>query len=180
MDETLIPLGVEIQHHLDRLGWSRNRLAEEARIGNSTVSRLMRGLQPATHDKIEAIAQALQVDPARMKELGGLYVGTRHTERDPRVEFIAERLDNLAPHVREEAIRAVGAVLDSIHHISQHEAVLEEAVAVVERADRATKIKLIYDVLRQIDPAAAQEAIDELTTHLEAHAPGTQETDSSA
>lgn len=116
--DDLTELGQELEEYLQRLGWSRRRLAEEAGLTIATISRLMRGLQPATHENIEAIAAAFQMDPFYLKRRAGLMAPLPGAERDPTVEYIAQRLEALPPAVREEAVDALGAQLDTIYKVA--------------------------------------------------------------
>lgn len=118
----LTPLGQEIDNHLKRLGWSQRKLAEEADIDSASVSRLMRGVQDATHPLIEKIADALRVDVLHLKEVAGLRVITPPAQRDSRVEYIAQRIDALPDAIKEQAIDAVGAQVDAIYNIAGVEA----------------------------------------------------------
>jgi transcriptional regulator with XRE-family HTH domain len=113
----LTNFGTELQKYLERRGWSRRRLAEEARIDVSTVSRMMRGLQKPTHKTIESIADALEVDPFHLKRIAGLRVPKPRRERNPEVEYLAQRLDELPPEIQEQALDALGRQLDVIYNI---------------------------------------------------------------
>lgn len=127
-NDGLTPLGSEIQGHLDRKGWSRSELARrtKAKLNVSTISRVMRGLLPATHENVEQIADALGVDGERLKRLAGLRVVTPPGDRDATVEYIAQKLTDLPPAARERAVDALGAQLDAITYLTEREAILAE------------------------------------------------------
>ncbi|MGB0385525.1 MAG: helix-turn-helix domain-containing protein [Ardenticatenaceae bacterium] len=113
----LTHFGRELQKYLERRGWSRRRLAEEAGVDVSTVSRMMRGIQQPTHKTVQLIADALEVDPFHLKRIAGLRVQQPRKARNPSVEYLAQRLDDLPPEIQEQAIEALGAQLDVIYNI---------------------------------------------------------------
>jgi transcriptional regulator with XRE-family HTH domain len=114
----MTPLAAEIQRHLTRLGWSQNRLAEVARVGNGTISRLLRGTHETSPATIEAVARALGVDPTHLLELAGFPVTMG--SYDPEVAYIARKITELPHGVRKTAIDIIGTQLDSIYELTGH------------------------------------------------------------
>lgn len=113
----LTEFGLEIQKYLIQRGWSRRRLAEEARVNVSTVSRMMRGIQKPTHQTVEQLADALKIDPFHLKRIAGLRTAQSSATRHPSVEYLAQRLDELPPNIQEQAVEALSAQLDAIYRI---------------------------------------------------------------
>lgn len=120
MSKELNEFGNEIQDRLLEKGWSRSELARQAGLDVSTISRVMRGLQDATHPVVEKISDALKVDVSHLKTLAGLRVVSPPTDRDPRIEYIADRMNALPKQVREAAIEALGTQLDVIYRLSEN------------------------------------------------------------
>lgn len=110
----LTPLGKEIRSHLERLQWSQNRLADEAGVARSTLSRLMRGYQATTAETVDALARTVGVDPLYFMRLAGLPLPADPRGRDPQVERLAQRIDALDPGLRRVALGAVDALLDGL------------------------------------------------------------------
>lgn len=115
----LTHLGQEIKRLLEHNDWSQRELARRAGIGVANISRVMRGLQEPTHNFVEVIADAFQVDSRYLKLKAGLRVVTPQKKRDPSVEYLAQRLDELPFSVREIAVNALGGQLDAIDALFQ-------------------------------------------------------------
>lgn len=112
------PLTQEILRQLDLQDWSFSELERRAGLSGGMVSRLTRGLMAPTHETIEKIADALQVDVVYLKEIAGLRVEAPSAQRDSRIEYIARRIAALPPDLQEEAIEALGTQLDVIYRVS--------------------------------------------------------------
>ena len=115
----LTELGQEIKSLLVHNNWSQRELARRAGIGVANISRVMRGLQEPTHNFVEAIADAFEVDSRYLKLKAGLRVVTAHSQRDPSVEYLAQRLDGLPLSVRKMAVSALSGQLDVIYALHQ-------------------------------------------------------------
>lgn len=171
MARDLTAFGIEVQEHLDRLGWSRRRLAEEAGLTAGTVSRVMRGLNRPEDETIEAIAGALRIDSLHLKRLAG-YIAPKPSDRHASVEYIANRLNALPPVVREEAIQALGAQLDTIYRIAgisstdPHKTASQESSASVQA--------MITELVRlaQEKPETLQQIVEQLQALRESEAKG--------
>lgn len=74
-------------------GW----LAEQARVSQPTISRIVRGQQRPDAGILARIARALGTDPAVLLRLAG--VALPAGARDGRVEFLASELDRLLPQL---------------------------------------------------------------------------------
>lgn len=108
----LTPLGEEIQKHLDRTGWSQRGLASKAELAHSAISKIMRGKTNPTPSTINAIGQALNVDPMHLMRLAGIPVSK--AKRNPSVEYVAQRLDNLPSNAQVVVISAINALIDAM------------------------------------------------------------------
>lgn len=86
-------------------------LAVASGVGQSTISRLLRGVYTPDPKTLERLAPALGVDPARLMALAGFPVSTKNL--DPHAAYIAARLSELPSEVRDYAIDAVSAVVDA-------------------------------------------------------------------
>ncbi len=115
----MTPLGKEIRKHLERAGWSQRTLAINAEITHSAISKIIRGKTKPTPETVDAIGRALNVDPTHLMRLAGIPLPAEKIKRDPSVEFIAQRLDELPKKVRKQAVAAVGAQIDAIDAIYQ-------------------------------------------------------------
>lgn len=113
----LVPLGEEIKRLLEENQWSQRELAIKADLDPANVSRLMRGKQDASHAAIEKLAGALQTDAAYLKRLGGIWAPPPPDERDPDVEALALRLNDLPAATRSPLIDMINNQLDTIEHI---------------------------------------------------------------
>lgn len=113
-------LGNEIIKVLD--GRSQYWLARESGVGQSTISRLVRGKGKPTPETLEALARALGIDPSVFMELAGIPQRLISNDVDPSVAYIARRMSDLPEIYRELAIDAVGAQLDVIYTLAENHA----------------------------------------------------------
>lgn len=95
---------------------SQQWLAEHAGVAQSTISRLLRGLHEPEPKTLERIANVLGVDPRAFLELAGLPVS--RPARDPQVEYLAQRLEDLPPGVRGYAIDLVRDAIDTFWRLA--------------------------------------------------------------
>lgn len=111
LTSTMTPVGTIIRERLDRRGWSQNKLAAEADVGKSTISRLMHDetLDP-TLRTLYRIACALGIDPTC------LYCAVLDVpyEHDALAERIAQRVTALPDELRPSADRAITSLLDAL------------------------------------------------------------------
>jgi transcriptional regulator with XRE-family HTH domain len=121
MNASATELRSYIQQYLDRRGWTMRRLAEEAGISHSTVSRLMRGEIESSPETLAAIAKVMGVDAAFLMRLAGVPLPTPAKDRHPTAEYISQRLDDLPSYYRELAIEAVAGVVDSFSRVAHGE-----------------------------------------------------------
>lgn len=111
-------LGRQIKHLLGKR--SQTWLAKQADTTQPTISRLIRGENTPTIENINAIAQALDADPLHLMQLAGLAVPEeQQQEFDPVAAQIAQRLTELPPHIRTEAAKALGSMLDTITRVME-------------------------------------------------------------
>ena len=110
-------LGLEIKEILSRYGWSQQTLADYAGIGSSGISKIIRGKTNPSAETIYAIAKALSVDPTHLMRLSGIPLPQNKVSRDPSVEYIAQRLDELPKNMRKRAIEVVGTQIDLFYEM---------------------------------------------------------------
>lgn len=113
----LVPLGEEIKRLLEENKWSQRELAIKAEIDPANVSRIIRGKQEASHVAVEKMAAALQTDAAYLKRLGGIWAPPPPADRDPDVEALALRLNDLPATQRRLIIGMINHQLDTIERI---------------------------------------------------------------
>ena len=97
---------------------SQTWLAEEAGIGQATVSRMLRGIYTPSPKTLQAVSQALGLDNVYLMRLSGLPLPEEGQQRDPSVEYLADRLNELPSDARKIAATAgsaLGAQLDAIY-----------------------------------------------------------------
>lgn len=126
MANELSSLAKEIQKHLERLSWSQRTLAHDAGVGHATISRLIRGTHNPSPETLDAIAKALGVDTLHLMRLAGLPLPPSKVERDPSVEYIAQRLDALPAEMRERAVDVVGGIVDAFWEMAEQNAIYEQ------------------------------------------------------
>lgn len=110
-------LGREIEKGLGNR--SQSWLARESGIGQSTISRLIRGKARPNPDTLEALASALGVDSLYFMKLAGLPVATNRL--DPTIVYVAQRLNTLPSHLREGAVSVLLAQIDAFHEVWKRE-----------------------------------------------------------
>ncbi|MGB0385522.1 MAG: helix-turn-helix domain-containing protein [Ardenticatenaceae bacterium] len=118
----------DLGQEINELLGSRSQLwlAEQAGIRQASVSRIIHGKQRPTPSTLEAIAQVLGVDPLHLMRLAGVPLPPATNDRDPSVEYIAQRLDKFPEATRKKAIHAVSSVLDAIYDMTQQTAIYEQ------------------------------------------------------
>ena len=109
------PLGQEIHKHLKRLKWKQRDLANQAGVSQGNISKIMRGEHRASPDTLDAIGRALGVDSTHLMRLAGIPLPKERAKRHPKVEYIAQRLQDLPPNIQEDVYDALGAQLDVIY-----------------------------------------------------------------
>jgi transcriptional regulator with XRE-family HTH domain len=116
MNKGLSPLGQEIERLLDERGWNKSELGRRSGRDSSTVGRLMAGETSPTAETLLALAAALGVDGTYLLRLAGLSIpeGVYH----PEAAYIARQLTELPPDLQEQAIDAVGGVVDSFVRVA--------------------------------------------------------------
>ena len=119
MNDNMKALGKKIEQALE--GRSQSWLARQSGVGQSTVSRLIRGQIRTSPDPetIKAIANALGQDSSHFMTLAGIPLPTPSSQLDPAALHIAERISSLPNQQRKEAVKAMGSVLDAISIISK-------------------------------------------------------------
>jgi len=112
-DEILRKIGVEIRSRRKALGWSQEKLAEEADLNPRYVSKLERFLSNPSATTLYRIAVALKVSPNDLLD----FAPSGETSHDPRIlseklfellkgkptlqlEFIRRLVDDAARHTR--------------------------------------------------------------------------------
>lgn len=127
--DAITPLGHAIDERLEELGWSISELERRIGRGGGLVSRLRRGKVNPTHETIEAIADALQVDVVRLKQLAGLRVSTPPAQRHTTVEYAASTVDaalpHLAPEVQELILEQLATTADLARRLANQQAPAE-------------------------------------------------------
>lgn len=125
MNINLRALGHEIEKAL--AGRSQSWLARKSGVGQSTISRLIRGKAKPTPETLEALAIALELEPSRFMKLAGIPLPIISDNNiDPAIAYIARRLVDLPSTYREFAIDALGAQLDVIYDLyEQHKQATE-------------------------------------------------------
>jgi transcriptional regulator with XRE-family HTH domain len=117
-------LGMEVSRLLRTKGQTQEWLAEAVAMRQASISRIIKGKQKPSERTIEKIADALQVDAWHLKALLGYKVPTRQWH--PSIHYIAERMEALPPEVQEEAIEAVGGVVDALYNVTASRAALAD------------------------------------------------------
>ena len=110
-------LGQEIYKHLKRLRLSQRELAAKAMISQGNISKLMRDEHRPNADTLVAIAQVLNVDPLHLMRIAGLPLPK--PTRNPSVEYVAQRLDELPDAVQGVVISGINAQLDVVAKVYQ-------------------------------------------------------------
>ncbi|MGB0385813.1 MAG: helix-turn-helix domain-containing protein [Ardenticatenaceae bacterium] len=100
-------------------GRSQTWLASESGVGQSTISRLIRGKAKPNPKTLEALAKALGANPLHFMKLAGLPVTS--DQLDPEIAYIARRLGSLPSHLQESAISALGAQIDAFYDVWERE-----------------------------------------------------------
>jgi transcriptional regulator with XRE-family HTH domain len=153
-------LGAAIERHLGER--SQTWLAKQAKTTQPTISRIIRGVHIPAPDTIEAIAKALEIDAFYLLRLAGLPVATTKA-RDPTVEYLADRLDALPPPVRDEAVDALGALLDAIYKIAGLKAASPVIVSTITGdfpvLDDVEYLKAIIRQFHDADPEGYEEFV---------------------
>jgi transcriptional regulator with XRE-family HTH domain len=114
MEPELTDLGHEILRHLGPR--SQRWLAEQSGINQGTISRLMRGKHEPTPSTLDALGRALNVDPLHLMRLAGLPLPTAHLNRDARVEYTAQRLNDL---IQDLPAELQDAMIDAVSGVVQ-------------------------------------------------------------
>jgi transcriptional regulator with XRE-family HTH domain len=151
------PLVAFIKERLETVGWSQANLAQVADVSTGTVSNLLHGRSVPETSTIEKIADALGVDRARMFRL----LAESQNEPvpmpkvDPGAAYLAQKITQLPPHLRDKALDAAGAVVDAFGELAD-ESEGEEPVTELDRSilDAMELLKLespeAYEPIRQI------------------------------
>lgn len=174
-------LGQEIYKHLKRLGWTQKELAHRAKMSQGNISKLMRGEHRATPDTLNDIGKVLGVDPTHLMRLAGIPLPKEKIKRNPEIEQLAQRLDELQPDFQPLALSAIRNQLDAmlfLHKKQQKTAgrqstsrtiTDEEVLASMKREASRDVLKL----LRRERP----EAFDEFAGILQAYLQGQENGD---
>lgn len=113
-------LGNEIKRLLDMRGWSQRTLASNANIGQSTVSKIIRGETGTTPETINAIANALEVSPIRLMQIAGIPLPViKQEERTSSVEYLARRLDALPIPLQKKAFDIINPQIDLLYEMGE-------------------------------------------------------------
>lgn len=113
-------LGNEIKRLLDMRGWSQRTLASNANIGQSTVSKIIRGETGTTPTTINAIANALEVSPMRLMQIAGIPLPViKQEERTSSVEYLARRLDALPIPLQKKAFDIINPQIDLLYEMGE-------------------------------------------------------------
>ena len=115
MNTEMRKLGREIEKAL--AGRSQSWLARKSGVGQPTISRLIRGQVKPTPKTLEALANALGLDPLRFMKLAGIPLPLSSEELDPATMHIAQRIAKLPAIPRELAINTIGNMLDAIYQL---------------------------------------------------------------
>ena len=129
-------LGQEIEKHLKRKRWSQRALAREAGIASSTISNIMRDEHRPTPETIDAIANVLGLDPVHLMRLAGMPVPVSK-KRNPSIEYIAQRLDDLPTDMQKKVVEILGAQLEAFIEMWEREKLLTAQLAQLEKEKAA-------------------------------------------
>lgn len=110
-------LGKEIKKRLADLHWSQRELARRTDISHSNISKIMRGIHRPTPETLTMIGKALSVDPFYLMDLAGIPLPEDRSKRDPAIEHVAQRLEQLSPQVKSSIIVSIEAQIDAIEAI---------------------------------------------------------------
>jgi transcriptional regulator with XRE-family HTH domain len=98
---------------LEELQWSQRQLARASGVSSGAINNLLRGESTPETTTVEKIADALSIPRRKMIEaLAGSQVASEAII-DPTARYMARRLSELPPLLREPAIEAMSGVLDS-------------------------------------------------------------------
>lgn len=104
-----------LKDQLNRRGWSRRRLADEAGVAPDTTARIVRGEGLPSPDTLRKIAEALEVNEAYLLRLAGYLEDRPKGLHNAAVIDLARQIEELPSPAQEKAIEAVRAMLDTIH-----------------------------------------------------------------
>lgn len=111
---SVTPLATYLQEQLDRKGWSGRTLALYANVSQATIARAVKGETTPDPDSVRKIAAALEIEEIYLLRLAGHVESPAPDALDPEAAYIARRISELPPGVRQRAIDAVGCMLDTI------------------------------------------------------------------
>jgi transcriptional regulator with XRE-family HTH domain len=164
---SLTELGHTIRRGL--AGRSQVWLSQQSGVDQSTISRILNGKVVPTPETLESLGKALGLDPAHLMRLAGLPIPTG--EYDPEAAYIAQRLTELPPGLREQAVDALGAQLDTIYKVagmpSSHQKKRERDPK-EEEAELVAELEEIFRRLRDLHPEVASRVVEMLNDKLPA------------
>ena len=126
MSTKVTPLGQEIRKIINELGWSQHTLANRAGLTQSAISKIVRGKSKPTPETMDAIGRALNVDPTHLMRLAGIPLPKNKVQRNPSVEYVAQRLDKLPKNMQDRAVEVVGIQIDVFYEMWEREKQLVE------------------------------------------------------
>lgn len=111
---SLNQLATYLNARLTKKGWSGRTLALYAELSQTAIARALKGKTVPDPESLRKIAVALEVEELHLLRLAGHVESPASEDLDPAAAYIARRITQLPPAVRERAIDAVGSVLDTI------------------------------------------------------------------
>lgn len=115
MSNNLTPLGQEINKYLKSAGWTQQDLADHSGITRSAISKLMRGKTKPKPETIDALANALGLDPVLLMRLAGIPLPPKDEALHPAALYIAQQLTKLPSVPQEQTISAIQSMIDAIY-----------------------------------------------------------------
>lgn len=148
-------------------GRSQVWLSQQSGVDQSTISRIINGRVDPTPETLEALGRVLGIDPAYLMRLAGFPVN--EGQYDPEAAYIAQRLTELPPGTRKQAVDALGAQLDTIYKVAgipSHKA--RERDPKEEEAELIAELEDIFRRLRDLHPEVIGRVVEMLSDKLPA------------
>jgi transcriptional regulator with XRE-family HTH domain len=142
---------------------SQEWLQEKSGVSQSTISRLLRGTHATSARNIAIIAETLGLDPNVLFQVAGITGNASLKPLDPTARYIAQRITDLPPAIRETAKQVVGDVVDGLWILadtmeSEAQRLIEEHGVLTGDENAVRRLK----ILKHRDPELYDEIMQDL------------------
>lgn len=112
--QAMTPLATYLRQRMQELGLSFRELSRRSSVSHGALGNALSGEVTPRAETLQKLAEALQVDEIYLLRLVGHVQTTPSRLRDPAVEKLADRLNDLPDAQRLALVRALQAILDAL------------------------------------------------------------------